>query len=56
MKVVTSPVVDASRGALTEGEYPLGRKEEAVVVSFLMVSVTGETTLMVWDSCVACVA
>lgn len=55
MNVVTSPMVEVSRKTLPETECPLGLNEEVADVTVLIVSVMGETKLMVWDPCVVCV-
>lgn len=55
MNVVTSPMVEVSQGTLSESERPLGLNEEVADVTVLIVSVMGETKLMVWDPCVVCV-
>lgn len=55
MNVVISLMVEVSRGTLSESECPLGLNEEVADVTVLIVSVMGETKLMVWDPCVLCV-
>lgn len=55
VNVVTSPMVEISQRTLPETECPLGLNEEVEDVTVLIVSVMGETKLMVWDPCVVCV-
>ena len=54
MKAVTSSVVGVPRGTLSEVECPLGLNEVADE-AVLIVLITGENKLMVWDSCMVCV-
>lgn len=55
MNAVTSPMVEVSRGTLSESECPPGLNEDVADVTVLIVSVMGETKLMVWDPCMVCV-